>query len=86
MDEVKETREETREEETRDTSALWLGWIGIVAGIVAFFYAPLLFGGAAVILGLITVFSKANTLGWWAIGLGVVGIIVQWFYRGSLFY
>lgn len=74
-----------REEEKNDTSALWMGWIGIVAGIISFFYAPLLFGGAAVVLGLITVFSKANTLGWWAIGLGIVGAAVNWFFNGGFY-
>jgi hypothetical protein len=74
-----------RGEEGQDTSALWMGWIGIAAGIVAFFYSPFLFGGAAVILGVITLFSRANTLGWWAIGLGIVGMVVRWFYHGAFF-
>ncbi|HEX7056478.1 MAG TPA: C4-dicarboxylate ABC transporter [Bacilli bacterium] len=64
-----------------DASALWMGWIGIVAGVIAFFYAPFIFGAVAVVLGLITVFSKANTLGWWACALGVIGAIANgWFY------
>lgn len=67
--------------ERQDSSAKWIGWIGIIAGILSFFYAPLLFGGAAVILGIITLFSKANGVGWWAIGLGVVGALANyWFY------
>ena len=51
-----EAREGERVRE--DTSARWIGWIGIVAGIMAFFFAPLLFGGAAVVLGLITYLVK----------------------------
>lgn len=46
-----------------------------------FFFSPVLFGCAAIILGLITVFSQANNLGWWAIGLGLVGAAANmWLY------
>jgi hypothetical protein len=76
---------DVRSEGRQDGSALWMGWIGIAAGIVAFFYSPFLFGGAAIILGVITLFSRANTLGWWSIGLGIVGMIVRWFYHGAFF-
>lgn len=47
-----------------DASAFWMAWVGIAAGIIAFFFAPLFFGCVAVVLGLIAVFSKANNLGW----------------------
>lgn len=66
--------------EKTDASALWMGWIGVIAGVISFIYAPFLFGSVAVILGLITAFSKANTLGWWAIGLGIVGAITNWWF------
>ncbi|TFE23497.1 C4-dicarboxylate ABC transporter [Cohnella luojiensis] len=59
---------------------MWMAWIGIAAGIIAFFAAPLFFGCVAVVLGLITVFSKANILGWWAIGLGIVGAVANWWF------
>ena len=80
MDEVKER------DQVKDTSALWMGWIGVAAGIVSFFYAPFLFGAAAVILGLITVFSKANGLGWWAIVLGIVGAFLNVIVHGVRFW
>ncbi|ALS22361.1 MULTISPECIES: hypothetical protein [Paenibacillus] len=70
-----------KERDNTDSSALWMGWIGIIAGIIAFFFSPVLFGCAAIILGLITVFSQANNLGWWAIGLGLVGAAANmWLY------
>lgn len=72
--------EEIRERE--DSSAKWMGWLGIIAGIVSFFYAPFLFGGAAIILGLITAFSKANGLGWWAVVLGVIGAALNIVFHG----
>ena len=71
-----EAREGERVRE--DTSARWIGWIGIVAGIMAFFFVPLLFGGAAVVLGVDYVFSQANTLGWWSAALGIVAMIANW--------
>ena len=78
MDDVKD--------QARDTSAVWMGWIGIVAALVSFFYAPFLFGGAAVILGLITVFSRANGLGWWAIALGIIGVFLNVITHGVRFW
>ncbi|WP_373232715.1 hypothetical protein [Cohnella sp.] len=67
-------------QERTDASALWMAWIGIAAGIMAFFFAPLFFGSVAVVLGLITIFSKANNLGWWAVILGVVGAVANWWF------
>ncbi len=67
-------------QEKTDASALWIAWIGIAAGIIAFFFAPLFFGSVAVVLGIIAAFSKANNLGWWAIGLGIVGMVANWWF------
>ncbi|WP_229683110.1 hypothetical protein [Virgibacillus oceani] len=72
-------------DDRRDNSALWMGWIGIAAGIISFFTMPVLFGIVAIVLGLITAFSKANALGWWAIIIGAAGIIVHWFVTGNIF-
>ncbi|WP_188455647.1 C4-dicarboxylate ABC transporter [Virgibacillus oceani] len=69
-------------ERNNDTSALWMGWIGIVAGVISFF-APML-GVVAIILGIVTAFSKAKTLGWFSIVIGVAGILVHWFVTGTL--
>ncbi|MCG3420037.1 hypothetical protein [Oceanobacillus jordanicus] len=47
-------------ERKNDTSALWMGWIGIVAGVISFFAFPLILGAIAIILGIITACSKAK--------------------------
>lgn len=63
--------------ERNDRSARWMGWMALAAGVLGFFFAPFLLGAAAVILGLITVFSQANNLGWFAIGIGVLAMAVN---------
>lgn len=55
--------EKEQRRDRTDASALWMAWVGIAAGIIAFFFAPLFFGCVAVVLGLVSVFSKANNLG-----------------------
>ncbi|MCF6092767.1 hypothetical protein L1765_02000 [Microaerobacter geothermalis] len=70
------------ERAVEDTSARWIGWIGIAASIIAFFFAPYIMGGAGIILGIIGLFSNAKTLSWWAIGLGAAAIIIRWFMVG----
>lgn len=72
-------------EKRNDTSALWMGWIGIAAGIISFFILPFILGAVAIILGIITVNSKAKALGWWSIGIGVAGIMIHWYVTGTLF-
>lgn len=72
-------------ERKNDTSALWMGWIGIVAGVISFFALPLILGAVAIILGIITACSKAKALGWWSIAIGVAGFLVHWFVTGTLF-
>lgn len=56
-----------------------LGWLGILAGIVGFFLAPLWLGAIAVILGLITLASPQKVLAWISIVLGVIVLLIQLF-------
>ncbi|WP_134705062.1 C4-dicarboxylate ABC transporter [Ammoniphilus sp. YIM 78166] len=65
----------------QDSSGQWMGWLGITLGAIAFMWWPFLMGGAAIVLGAITLFSKAKTLGYWSIGLGVLGMFFNgWIY------
>ncbi|ASK61212.1 C4-dicarboxylate ABC transporter [Virgibacillus phasianinus] len=57
--------------------SLWVGWIGIIVGIAAFFMTSFWVGIAAIILGIIALCGKSTALGWWGIGIGVVAIIFQ---------
>jgi hypothetical protein len=72
MDKVKYIRE-------TNAIAILLAWIGIIAGIISFFWASFIFGFTAIVLGLITVISKEKQLGWWAISIGILGLVIHWF-------
>lgn len=50
-----------------NTTGQWLGWIGILVGIIAFFWQPVWMGVAAVVLGIIGLFSPQKGLNWTAI-------------------
>lgn len=56
-----------------------LGWIGIVAAVVGFFYAPIWLGIVGLVLGLITLASPEKVLAWLAVVLGAIVLIVQFF-------
>jgi hypothetical protein len=63
-----------------DESAKWIAWAGIAASIIAFFFAPYVMGSIGIVIGIIALFSQqARTLAWWAIGLGVVAMLVRAF-------
>ncbi len=72
-------------EERNDMSALWMGWIGVIAGILSFFTLPIILGVAAIVLGIITVNSRAKALGWSSIVVGAIGFIVHWSITGTFF-
>jgi hypothetical protein len=56
-----------------------LGWLGIIAAVVGFFYAPIWLGIAAVVLGLVTLASPQKALAWVAVVLGVITLIIPLF-------
>ncbi|MGE8203341.1 hypothetical protein ACQKP0_02075 [Heyndrickxia sp. NPDC080065] len=61
-------------------TGLWLGWLGIIAAIVGFFYAPYWLGGIAVVLGLVTFASPQKIVAWGAVILGAIAILIEVFY------
>jgi hypothetical protein len=56
-----------------------LGWLGIIAALVGFFYAPIWLGIIGVILGLITLASPQKALAWVAIVLSVIALLIPLF-------
>lgn len=54
-----------------------LGWVALVAAVIAFFWQPYIMAGTAIILGLVGYFLKANTtrMSITAVGLGIVAIL-----------
>jgi len=56
-----------------------MGWIGIALSVLSFFMIPILFAGAGIILGIIARMREANTLGYTAIAVGIVSLVVRLF-------
>jgi uncharacterized membrane protein len=56
-----------------------LGWIGIIAAVVGFFYAPMWLSIIGFVLGLITLASPQKALAWVAVVLSVISFVVQFF-------
>jgi len=54
----------------------WLGWIGIVVGVIGFFWLRIWLGVAAVILGVIGMFSPQKKLNVVTIVAGIIAIIL----------
>lgn len=72
-------REETNlEQEYRigNISGLWLGWIGVLSGVIALFWQPALMGIIAMVMGLLCLFSSQKVLSGMAIAIGIVAIVV----------
>lgn len=55
------------------------GWIAVALSIISFFIAPLFFAIAGIILGVIARNRHSTLLGYSAIVLGIISIIVQLF-------
>ena len=58
------------------STGLWVGLLGIVLGVLGFFYAPLWLGAGAVLLGLVALaYSSKLVVGWVSLILGVIVLI-----------
>lgn len=56
-----------------------MGAIALALSLLSLFYSPILFGAAGIIVGFIARRRGANGLGNWAIGIGVVSMIIALF-------
>nr|WP_176481904.1 hypothetical protein [Paucisalibacillus globulus] len=56
-----------------------IGWIALALSIASFFWAPILLGGAGIIVGFIARNRHANTLGNIAIAAGAISILITLF-------
>lgn len=55
------------------------GWIAIALSVVSFFFIPILFAGAGVILGFVARNKDAPILGNTAIAIGIISVLVRLF-------
>jgi hypothetical protein len=53
-----------------------MGFLALALSIISLFVMPILFGAAGIVLGFIARARGANALGAWAIGIGVVSIVI----------
>ncbi|MFC4320795.1 DUF4190 domain-containing protein [Litchfieldia salsa] len=71
---------EARETNTGDNSGVMggtgLGWLALALSIISLFVMPVLMGAAGIIIGFIARRRGATGTGAWAIGLGVVSIVL----------
>ncbi|MCM3716835.1 DUF308 domain-containing protein [Fictibacillus phosphorivorans] len=56
------------------------GVIALILSVLSLFIAPVLFGAAGIIVGFVARRQGSETLGNWAIGLGIVSIIISLFF------
>ncbi|WP_026583837.1 DUF308 domain-containing protein [Bacillus sp. J33] len=73
-------RRADREEEGETAAAgRGVGYAALALSILSLFVLPVLFGATGIVLGFIARRRGSETLGSWAIGIGVVSIIVGMF-------
>lgn len=59
----------------RNNTGVGIGIAGIVFSILAFFLWPYLMAPIGIILGVMSV-SRKSAAGWWAVGIGVIALIL----------
>lgn len=59
------------------SAARTMSILGFVFGAVAILFIPILFGPAAIVLGIVAK-TKGDPLGLWAAIVGAVGLVVGW--------
>lgn len=74
----------TKEERKDNSKVSIMGYLAIFASIVSLFTYPVTFGVIGIILGVISIYSGAKTLGYWAVGIGIVTSVASLFFRVAL--
>lgn len=63
------------------TGSSVIGYLAILSSIISFFAYPVTFGIIGVVLGIIAINSNAKTLGYWAVGIGLLTSVASLFFR-----
>lgn len=71
-------RDNERDTERADTGR-GIGFTALALSIISLFVLPVLFGATGIVLGFVARNRGATSLGSWAIGIGVVSIIIGMF-------
>ncbi|MBC8588517.1 hypothetical protein [Paratissierella segnis] len=67
---------EKKETKFNDKTGKWLGWLAIIAAVIAFFWQPTAMSIIGIVLGIIGLFSPQRTLNGIAVAIGVIALIV----------
>ena len=59
-----------------ETAGTWLGWIGIIAGLIGFAWQPIFMPIVGLVLGVLTILSPKRTIGWVSVVIGAISLIV----------
>ncbi|RYL90419.1 hypothetical protein ABNN70_12800 [Sporolactobacillus sp. Y61] len=54
-----------------------IGWLALIISACALFFLPIVLGIAGIIIGYVAYRQGARTLGGWAIGIGIVAVLIQ---------
>lgn len=71
-------RDRSRDHDDPDVKNVY-GWVAVALSVISFFFIPLLFAGAGIILGFVARTREAPILGNTAIVIGVLSIIIRLF-------
>ncbi|MBO1003507.1 hypothetical protein ACFSKI_20325 [Pseudogracilibacillus auburnensis] len=71
-------RDRDRDRNDPDVQSVY-GWIAVALSVISFFFIPLLFAGAGIILGFVARNREAAILGNTAIIIGVLSILIRLF-------
>ncbi|MBB6448860.1 hypothetical protein HNR44_000809 [Geomicrobium halophilum] len=63
-----------------DSLGMGLGTAAIIMSLVSLFFLPVILGAAGIITGFFARQKGASALGWWAIGIGAVSILMTIFF------
>nr|WP_042414250.1 hypothetical protein [Geomicrobium sediminis] len=71
---------ETDEEKGRSSVGAGLGTAAIIMSIVSLFFLPVILGAAGIVTGFFARQQGAVGLGWWAIGIGALSILMTFLF------
>lgn len=78
---INQDRSEIRTDDTNvESGGTALGYSALILSILSLFVFPILFGAVGIIMGFMARNRGAGSLGAWAIGIGVVSIIISLFF------
>lgn len=67
------------ESDDKSSAGTGIGWLAIVLSAIGLVFLPVVMGAAGIIVGIIARKQGAHALGAWAIGIGVVAIVIALF-------